>query len=99
MIIYVGNLPQDLEEDELIEMFEEYGKVKSAKIIRDQITNRSRGYAFVKMDDKDAARQAIEDWDQGSIDDQIIKVQEAKFSNKGGKRVDRKSDVKRRKRI
>ncbi len=99
MIIYIGNLPQDFEEDELIEMFEEYGKVKSAKIIRDQITNRSRGYAFVKMDDRDAARQAIEDWDQGSIDDQIIKVQEAKFSNKGGKRADRKSDVKRSKRI
>lgn len=99
MIIYVGNLPQDFEEDELIEMFEEYGKVNSVKIIRDQITNRSRGYAFVKMDDKEAALQAIEDWDQGSIDDQIIKVQEARFSGKGGKKGDGKSNTRRSKRI
>lgn len=99
MIIYVGNLPQDFEEDELIEMFEEYGKVDSVKIIRDQITNRSRGYAFVKMDDKEAARQAIEDWDQGSIDDQIIKVQEARFSNKSGKKGEGKSNTRRSKRI
>jgi len=82
MIIYIGNLPQDFEEDELTEMFEEYGAVKSAKIMRDQITNKSRGYAFIKMDNKAAALKAIEEWDQGSIDDQIIKVQEARFSRK-----------------
>jgi RNA recognition motif-containing protein len=82
MIIYIGNLPQDVYEDELVEMFEEYGAVKSAKIIRDQLTKRSRGYAFVKMDDKDAALKAIEEWDEGSIDDQIIKVQEARFTKR-----------------
>jgi len=82
MIIYIGNLPEDLEEDELIEMFEEYGVVKSVKIIKDRYTKRSRGYAFVKMDDKAAALKAIEEWDQGSIDDQIIKVQEARFTRK-----------------
>jgi len=99
MVIYVGNLPYDMEEDELIEMFEEYGAVRSAKIVRDQITNRSRGYAFVKMDDRAAAKRAIEDWDQGSIDDQIIKVQEAKFSNKMGNKPEGKSKKRSSKRI
>jgi RNA recognition motif-containing protein len=82
MIIYIGNLPEDVDEDELIEMFEEYGVVKSAKIIRDRYTKKSRGYGFVKIDNKAAALKAIEEWDQGSIDDQIIKVQEAKFTKR-----------------
>jgi RNA recognition motif-containing protein len=82
MIIYIGNLPQDIYEDELLEMFEEYGAVKSVRIIKDRYTKKSRGYAFVKMDDKDAALKAIEEWDEGSIDDQIIKVQEARFTKR-----------------
>ena len=82
MIIYIGNLPKDIYEDELLEMFEEYGTVKSVNIIKDRYTKKPRGYAFVKMDDKDAALKAIEEWDEGSIDDQIIKVQEAKFTKK-----------------
>ena len=82
MIIYIGNLPQDIYEDELLEMFEEYGAVKSVKIIKDRYTKKSLGYAFVKMDDKNAALKAIEEWDEGSIDDQIIKVQEARYTKK-----------------
>ena len=85
MIIYIGNLPHDIYEDELLEMFEEYGAVKSVKIIKDRYTKKSRGYAFVKMDDKDAALKAIEEWDEGSIDDQVIKVQEARFTKKSRK--------------
>jgi len=86
MIIYSGNLPQDVYEEELAEMFEEYGLVKSVKIIKDPYTKKSRGYAFVKMDDKDAALKAIEEWDEGSIDDQVIKVQEARFKKRSKKR-------------
>ena len=82
MIIYIGNLPKDVDEDELHDMFEEYGAVISAKIIRDHYTKKSLGYAFVKMDDTDAALKAIEEWDEGSIDDQIIKVQEARFTKR-----------------
>ncbi len=82
MIIYIGNLPADIYEDELVEMFQEYGVVKSIKIIKDRYTKKSRGYAFVKMDDRDAALKAIEEWDEGSIDDQIIKVQEARFAKR-----------------
>lgn len=63
-----------MDEDELVEMFTEYGDVKCAKIIRDRHTKTSRGYGFIEMHDKDAALKAIEDWDQGSIDDHVIKV-------------------------
>lgn len=86
MIIYIGNLPEDIYEEELVEMFEEYGAVTSVKIIKDRHTKKSRGYAFIKMDDKDAALKAIEEWDEGSIDDQIITVQEAKLKKKNKKK-------------
>ena len=79
MRIYVGNLPKDADEGDLMEMFEEYGYVKNIKIIRDRFSNLSRGYGFLELSDN-AARQAIEDWDQGSIDDHIIRVDIAKSS-------------------
>ncbi|MDZ7331621.1 MAG: RNA-binding protein [candidate division KSB1 bacterium] len=82
MRIYVGNLPKDTEEDDLIEMFSEYGSVKNIKIIRDRFSNNSRGYAFLELPDAKAAFEAIRDWDQGSIDDQIIRVDIAKASLK-----------------
>jgi len=82
MNIYVGNLPKDMEEDEIYEMFMEYGKVSNVKIIRDHHTRISRGYAFVEMIDEKAALEAIKDWDKGSIDDQIIHVNVAHSSQK-----------------
>ena len=82
MNIYIGNLPRDMDEEELVEMFAEYGAVKSAKIIRDRHTKLSRGYGFIEMIDEKAALQAIEDWNQGSIDDRIIRVNIAHSSQK-----------------
>jgi len=80
MRIYVGNLPKDADEADLMDMFEEYGRVKNIKIIRDRFSNLSRGYGFVELPNEDAVRKAIEDWDQGSIDDHIIRVDVAKSS-------------------
>lgn len=86
MKLYIGNLPKDFDEEELIEMFSEYGAVKSAKIIRDKQTKMSRGFGFVEIENKEAALKAIEDWDQGTIDDRIIKVNESKPKKKKRKK-------------
>jgi len=82
MRIYVGNLPRDADEMDLHEMFSEYGSVSNIKIVRDRYSNTSRGYAFLELPDAKAAKQAIQDWDQGSIDDQVIRVDIAKASVK-----------------
>ena len=82
MIIYIGNLPKDFKKDELIEMFKEFGIVKNAKIIQDRHTKISRGFGFIEMDNKDAALKAIEEWNQGSIDDRIIQVKKSKSKDK-----------------
>lgn len=60
MDIYVGNLSYDAADGDLQDKFEQYGSVSSVKIITDRETGRSRGFAFVGMDNDDEARQAIE---------------------------------------
>jgi RNA recognition motif-containing protein len=47
--LYVGNLTYQVTEDELVQLFSEYGEVLSAQIIVDRDTNRSKGFAFVEM--------------------------------------------------
>lgn len=78
MNIYIGNLPDDFDEAELVELFEEYGDVKKARIIRDQNTRISRGFGFVELETREAGLQAIKDWNNGSIDDHILQVRESK---------------------
>jgi len=47
--LYVGNLTYDVREDDLVELFSQYGEVLSAQVIIDRDTNRSKGFAFVEM--------------------------------------------------
>jgi RNA recognition motif-containing protein len=48
--LYVGNLTYDTTEDNLVELFSEFGEVRSAQIIFDRDTNRSKGFGFVEME-------------------------------------------------
>ena len=58
--LYVGNLTYDTTEDNLVELFSEYGEVLSAQIIIDRDTNRSKGFGFVEMaDGGDEAANAL----------------------------------------
>ncbi len=86
MNIFIGSLPYDLEEDELRELFEEYGEVTSVKIIIDRATGRSKGFGFVDMSDDDQAKTAIQELDGGEIDGRTIVVNKAeeKKDNRGG---------------
>ena len=59
--IYIGNLPFTSTEDELRELFEQYGTVHGVNLISDRETGRPRGFGFVEMDDEpaDAAIEAL----------------------------------------
>jgi RNA recognition motif-containing protein len=61
MNIYVGNLNYRLQEDELKEIFVQYGEVASVKIITDKYTGQSKGFGFVEFVDEDDATKAIEE--------------------------------------
>src|SRR5688500_8197426 len=60
MKLFVAGLPYDLYDDELIEIFEKFGKIASAKVAMDKETGKSRGFAFVDMPNDEEAKEAIE---------------------------------------
>lgn len=84
--IYCGNLSFDVNEDELKELFEGYGRVDSAKIILDQFTGRSRGFGFVEMADREEGMRAIEELDAKDYRGRSMKVNEARPRRDAGRR-------------
>ena len=78
MNIYVSNLSFNVQDEDLREFFTPYGEVTSAKVINDRETGRSRGFGFVEMSDDAAAKKAIAELDQASVDGRTVKVMEAK---------------------
>lgn len=76
--LYVGNLSYDASEGGLTEEFGKVGEVKSVKIVMDQATGRSRGFAFVEMETPEAAQSAIEAFDGKEIFGRTLRVNLAK---------------------
>ncbi|HZD09711.1 MAG TPA: RNA-binding protein [Candidatus Binatia bacterium] len=75
--IYVGNLPYDATEDQVRELFAEYGTVESVVMINDRETGRFRGFCFVEMEDA-AAGRAIDALDGEEVGGRPLKVNEAR---------------------
>jgi RNA recognition motif-containing protein len=78
MNIYVGNLSYEVAEYDLKEIFEEYGKVNSVRIITDKLTGRSKGFGFVEMDDEKEAGKAIKELNGGDLVDRKLVVNVAR---------------------
>jgi cold-inducible RNA-binding protein len=57
--MYVGNIPYNASEEELKELFSEYGEIESLKIMKDQFTDRSKGFGFIEMANEQDAKKAI----------------------------------------
>ena len=81
--IYVGNLPWSTTNADLEAMFSPHGAVRSAEVISDRETGRSRGFGFVEMED--GADEAIEALNGQDLQGRAIRVNEAK-SKEGGDR-------------
>jgi RNA recognition motif-containing protein len=78
MNIYVGNLDFKVSENELSELFGEFGQVESARVITDKYSGRSKGFGFVIMDDDNEAKQAIDALDGKDLKGRPLKVNEAR---------------------
>jgi len=78
MNIYVGNLAFRINENDLEELFNDYGTVTSAKIITDKFSGRSRGFGFVTMENSDEANKAIQELNGASFESRELVVNEAK---------------------
>ena len=78
MNIYVGNLAYSVTDEQLRSAFSQFGKVSKASVIMDRVNNRSKGFAFVEMDDSTEGKSAIAALNGNEIDGRAWKVNEAK---------------------
>ena len=86
MRLYVGGLPYQTTEQDLIDLFEQAGQVTEASVITDRNTGRSKGFGFVEMSDEQAARSAIERLNGTNMGDRTITVNEARERQSTGSR-------------
>ena len=78
MKLYVGNLSFQTSNQDLNELFGEFGNVTSSNIIEDRETGRSRGFGFVEMESQSDGEKAIAALDGKEVDGRALKVNEAK---------------------
>ena len=78
MNIYVGNLAYGTTDDDLRDLFSGFGEVKSARVIMDRETGRSRGFGFVEMYDEGQGQQAIDATNGNEFMGRVLKVNVAR---------------------
>lgn len=78
MNIFVTKLSPNVSQEDLQDLFANYGNVSSAKVIIDRETGNSKGYGFVEMDDDSEGQAAIEAINDSEIDGRRVVVKEAR---------------------
>ena len=84
MTLFVAGLPYDLDDAELNEIFEKFGPVKSAKVVMDRETGKSKGFGFVEMVEDQDGRDAIEHLNEISLGKKPLVVKQAEDRQGGG---------------
>ena len=78
MNIYVGNLAAAVTEEDLRQAFEGFGKIDSARIIKDKFSGQPRGFGFVEMPERAEAQAAIDGMNNKDLMGQSLRVNEAR---------------------
>jgi RNA recognition motif-containing protein len=84
--LFVGNLGHDVTDGMLAEWFGEYGSVRSAQVIVDRDTGRSKGFGFVEMENDAAAQAAVAAYHGAEFEGRTLTVNEARPRREGGGR-------------
>jgi cold-inducible RNA-binding protein len=84
MKIFVAGLPYDLDDAELVEIFEKFGAIVSAKVAIDRETGKSKGFGFVEMLNDSEAKEAIEGLNDISLGKKPLVVKAAEDRPGGG---------------
>lgn len=82
--LFVGNLSFNTDERRLEELFQSVGAVDTVNIVRDQMTGRARGFAFVEMQSEEDAQSAIQKLNDTELDGRKLAVNEARPKPSGG---------------
>lgn len=86
MRLYVGGLPYQTNEQDLIDLFSQVGQVTQASVITDRETGRSKGFGFVEMSNDQEAQAAIDQFNGTQLGNRTITVNEARERQSGGNR-------------
>ncbi|MEN8178520.1 MAG: RNA-binding protein [Pseudomonadota bacterium] len=78
MNIYVGNLSWSINDDELRNLFSEFGEISTANVIMDKFSGRSKGFGFVEMPNDSDAESAIDALNEKEVDGRNLRVNQAK---------------------
>src|SRR3970282_1845803 len=76
--LFVGNLPYETQEQDLETLFGQAGQVETVSVMRDRVTGRARGFAFVEMANDDDAQKAIADLNGHQLGGRALTVNEAR---------------------
>jgi len=78
MKVYVGNLPFDVDDGKLKELFESYGEIEEATVIKNNFSGRSKGFGFVTFKEEESAKKAISEMNEKEVEGRKLNVNEAK---------------------
>jgi len=82
--IYVGSLPYSVDENQLEELFKQYGQVSDVQVITDRYTGQAKGFAFVEMSNEEEAQNAIQALNGTQLGGRTLTVNEARERDSGG---------------
>jgi RNA recognition motif-containing protein len=82
--IFIGNLPPDVTEQELTDLFSTHGRVRSIRLVRDVFSGACRGFGFMEMEGHEA-RAAIGALNGTELRGKLLKVNEERAQNKGAR--------------
>lgn len=92
MNIFIAGLSYSINDNDLRDLFSEYGEISSAKVIMDRATGRSKGYGFVELADNTSGQKAIDELNGAEYDGRTISVSEARPRTEGNDRPRRSFD-------
>src|SRR3954469_12086454 len=78
MNIFVANIERKVTDEQLQELFQQYGEIASPKLIKDRDTGMSKGYAFVEMTNDEEAQKAIDALNEFELEGRNLAVNEAR---------------------
>ncbi|QVV68831.1 RNA-binding protein [Synechococcus sp. LA31] len=84
MTIYIGNLSFQAEQEDLLDLFSQYGEVAKCSLPLDRETNRKRGFAFVEMANEADEQKAVDDLQNVEWMGRMIRVNKATPRQGGG---------------
>lgn len=72
--LYIGGFPLEMTELELVQMVSHYGEVSTIKIVRDKVTRKCKGYAFMEVANREAADNVIDALDGTRMGDRELTI-------------------------